>query len=232
MPYFLILAGISYELVASICTKGKTGFLRKAKSTVASTVATIMIDKHDLHTTWPVYSQPETRHLAQDGVNLIVERTQNCFGPGDVISAYCTVKSDSQTVVLRGFEMVLKETTVYRPGMHAQTKKAMPPQTQVRSISEGKVPVNVTLYGGSNHTSEVSCRLPEDHTTTTLNAARHIDVTYTLIIQAVMGTGNHLLMELPVIISNWQRYVSSSFCAIGMFIYKTSHRPVSQTAMQ
>jgi len=44
-----------------------------------------------------------------------------------------------------------------------------------------------------------------EHTTTTLNAARHIDVTYTLCIKAVMGTGIHLVMDLPVIISNLQR---------------------------
>jgi len=72
-------------------------------------------------------------------------------------------------------------------------------------MAESKVAVNTALYGGTSHTADLSCMISADHTTTTLNAARHIDVTYTLCIKAVMGTGSHIVMELPVIISNWQR---------------------------
>lgn len=184
------------------------GFLRKAKSVVTSTVAPIIIDKHELHSTWPVYQQPETRHLAQDGVNLIVERTSNCYGPGDRVVVVATVKSDSlHTVILRGFEMFLKETTVFRAGVHSAGKKNAP-QIRAINIAETKTVVNSTLYGGTAHASELSCMVSPNHTTTTLNAARHIDVTYTLCIKALMGTGTHLIMELPVIISNWQRFVN------------------------
>ncbi|KAF8163766.1 hypothetical protein B0H34DRAFT_795424 [Crassisporium funariophilum] len=201
-------AGIGYELVASVCTKGKKGFLRKAKSVVVSTVSPIIIDKHELHSTWPVYCQPETRHLSQEGVNLIVERNHTCYGPGDRISVVATVKSDNlHTVILRGFEFFLKESTVFRAGVHSAGKKSVP-QERLLSIAESKVAVNATLYGGTSHTSELSCTVSPGHTTTTLNAARHIDVTYTLCIKALMGTGTHLVMELPVIISNWQRHVS------------------------
>ncbi|PPQ78439.1 hypothetical protein CVT25_011884 [Psilocybe cyanescens] len=197
-------AGIGYELVASVCTKGKKGFLRKAKSVVASTIAPIIIDKHELHSTWPVYQQPETRHLAQEGVNLIIERKNTCFGPGDRVSVVATVKSDSlHTVILRGFEMTLREATVFRAGVHTAGKKNAPQVRQV-NIAETKVGVNATLYGGTAHTSELSCMIQPDHTTTSLNAARHIDITYTLCIKALMGTGAHLVMDLPVIISNWQ----------------------------
>ena len=116
-----------------------------------------------------------------------------------------TVKSDSvQTVILRGFEFYLKEATVYRAGAHAPGKKTAP-QVRQMNIAESKVAVNTTLYGGTSHTADLSCVISADHTTTTLNAARHIDVTYTLCIKAVMGTGSHIVMELPVIISNWQR---------------------------
>ncbi|KDR69329.1 hypothetical protein GALMADRAFT_104297 [Galerina marginata CBS 339.88] len=202
-------AGIGYELVASVCTKGKRGFLRKAKSVVTSTTSPIIIDKHELHSTWPVYCQPETRHLAQEGVNLIVERTNNCYGPGDRVAVIATVKSDSlHTVILRGFEFSLKEATVFRAGVHAPGGRRNAPQVKQVNIAENKVAVNATLYGGTSHTSELTCMISSTHTTTTLNAARHIDVTYTLVIKALMGTGTHLIMELPVIVSNWERHVS------------------------
>jgi hypothetical protein len=117
-----------------------------------------------------------------------------------------TVRSDSlHTVILCGFEFYLKEAAVYRAGIHAQGKKSAP-QVRQMNTSQGKVAVNATLYGGTSHTSDLTCVISADHTTTTLNTARHIDVTYTLCIKALMGTGTHLVMDLPVIISNWQRF--------------------------
>lgn len=180
------------------------GFLRKAKSVVVSTISPITIDKHELHSTWPVYCQPETRHVMQDGVNLSVQRNNTCYGPGDRISVTVVVKSDSvHSIILRGLELSLKETTVFRAAIGPGRR--IPPQERQLNISDSKVPVNLTLYGGSSHSAELSCLLSPTHTTTTLNAARHIDITYTLCIRALMGAGPPLAMELPVIISNWQR---------------------------
>ncbi|KAK7023762.1 high-temperature-induced dauer-formation protein-domain-containing protein [Favolaschia claudopus] len=202
-------AGINYELVASVCTKGKKGFLRKRKSVVVSTQADVLIDKHELHSTWPVYCQPETRNINQEGVTLIVERSATCYGPGDRVSLFATVKSDAlHTVILRGFELTLKESTIFRAGPYTSGKKSAP-QVRVISISENKFPVNATLYGGTQHRAELTCMISPDHTTTTLNAARHIDITYTLSVKALMGTGTPLIMDLPVILSNWQRAVSA-----------------------
>jgi len=181
------------------------GFLRKAKVVETVETAPVIIDKHELHSTWPVYCQPEQRHVSQDDINLIVERNRTCFGPGDRISVVATVKSDSlHTVILRGFQILLKEATVYRPGIPG--RRAAPLANQV-AISETKVDVNATLYGGTSHNSELACMVPANHTTPTLTSARHIDVTYTLSVKALIGTGTHLAMELPIIMSNWQRCV-------------------------
>ncbi|KAJ6623396.1 hypothetical protein B0H10DRAFT_787600 [Mycena sp. CBHHK59/15] len=202
-------AGINYELLASVCTKGKKGFLRKRKSVVVSTQADILIDKHELHSTWPVYCQPETRNISQEGVTLIVERNHTCYGPGDRVALFATIKSDAlHTVILRGFELTLKESTIFRAGPYTSGKKSAP-QVRVLTISENKFPVNATLYGGTQHRTELTCMISPDHTTTTLNAARHIDITYTLSVKALMGTGTPLIMDLPVIVSNWQRAVSA-----------------------
>ncbi|KAI8989803.1 hypothetical protein BD414DRAFT_439095, partial [Trametes punicea] len=201
-------AGIRYELIASICVQGKKGFLRRDKPTITATASTIVIDKHELHSTWPIYSQPETRMHSQDGVTLIVDRAQTCYGPGDRVVVNATVKSDTvHTVMLRGFEFMLRETTVFRAGPHTQGKKGSP-QVKVASIGEQKVPVNVTLYGGTQHKAELSVTIPSNHTSATINAARHIDITYVLTVKALMSTGQPVSMDLPVMISNWPRSVS------------------------
>ncbi|KAJ7580845.1 hypothetical protein C8J56DRAFT_751437, partial [Mycena floridula] len=61
---------------------------------------------------------------------------------------------------------------------------------------------------GMHHKLELGCAVSPNHTTTTLNAARHIDITYVVVVRALMGTGKRLGMELPVVVSNWQRGVS------------------------
>lgn len=166
----------------------------------------IVIDKHELHSTWPVYTQPDSRDLSQDGVTLTVERTHTCYGPGDRIAVTAIVKSDSlHTVILRGFEFSLKETVVFRAGPNMTGKKGAP-QVKVGNVGEQKVPVNATIYGGNIHKAELAVTVPPHHTSTTLNSARHIDVTYVLTVKALMGTGKPLILDLPVIISNWPRY--------------------------
>lgn len=183
------------------------GFLRRDKHVILSTSAQIIIDKHELHSTWPVYVQPERRNISLDGVSLIIERTNTCYGPGDRISIMAIVKSESmQTIVLRGFEFSLRETTVFRAGPNTVGKKAAP-QVKTGSVCEQKVPVNSTLYSGAQHKAELAITVPAHHTSTTLNAARHIDITYVLTAKALLATGKPLVMDLPIIISNWPRYV-------------------------
>ncbi|KAI0797479.1 hypothetical protein C8Q75DRAFT_2414 [Abortiporus biennis] len=119
-----------------------------------------------------------------------------------------TVKSDTlHTVILRGFEFALREAIQFRAGPHATGKKGAP-QVKQGIVHEQKVPVNLTLYGGTQHKAELVVTVPPHHTTTSMSSARHIDITYVLTAKALMGTGQPLVMDLPVIISNWPRTVS------------------------
>ncbi|KAG6371878.1 hypothetical protein JVT61DRAFT_8877 [Boletus reticuloceps] len=200
-------AGIRYELVATVCTLGKQGFFRRRKAAVLSQATTIIIDKHELHSTWPVYSQPESRSVHQDGVHLTVERDRTCYGPGDRVSVMALLKSDAvHPVVLRGFEFTLRETTIFRAGPQATAKRSGP-QSKTANIGEQKVPLSVTLYNGMQHKAELGCLIPNTHTTTTLNAARHIDITYVIVARAWIGQMQSVTMELPVIVSNWPRRI-------------------------
>ncbi|TCD67039.1 hypothetical protein EIP91_000601 [Steccherinum ochraceum] len=226
-------AGVKYELIATLCIKGKKGFLKRDKHNIIATSSPIIIDKHELHSTWPVYTQPEGRKLTQEGVTLTVERSHTCFGPGDRITVNAIVRSDSlSTVILRGFEFSLRETTVFRAGPHTTGKKGAP-QVKVANVGEQKVPVNATLYGGTQHKAELSATVPSHHTTTTLNAARHIDITYVLIVKALMGTGKPIVIDLPVVISNWPRAVSvEAVRRIGMAPNVQSQSVQGQPAVQ
>jgi hypothetical protein len=126
--------------------------------------------------------------------------------------------------------MTLKETTIFRAQPFTAPRKAAP-LSRVVTIAETKLAINATLYGGTMHQAELQCQLPENHTTTTLNAARHIDVTYVISVKALMGTGTHITMDLPLIISNWQR----SGCFDNHLLsleYSQSRRYISQEAIR
>ncbi|KAG6868808.1 hypothetical protein C0993_010106 [Termitomyces sp. T159_Od127] len=201
-------AGIQYELVASLCTKGKRSFFRKRKSVVVSTQAAVTIDKHELHSTWPIYCQPETRQVIQNGATLVVERNQLCYGPGDRISLRALLRSDALSdTVLRGFELTLREYSRFDPGQQAG-KKSVPPQERVATICETKLAINGSLFPGQEHRAELACLISDHHTTTSLNSARHIDVAYFLSVKAFVDNVPTIVMDLPVIVSNWQRGTS------------------------
>lgn len=116
-----------------------------------------------------------------------------------------TVKSEvMHTVILRGFEFALRETTVFRAGGNVHGKKGVP-QVRTTPVGEQKVPVNATLYGGAMHKAELAVTIPSQHTSTTLNAARHIDITYVLTVKALLSTGKPIVLDLPVVVSNWPK---------------------------
>jgi hypothetical protein len=67
-------------------------------------------------------------------VNLIAERTRACFGSGDRL----------QAVILRGFELILGETTIFRMG---------PFSMEGKSAVQRHFPVNTALY--AEHRTEL-----------------------------------------------------------------------------
>ncbi|KZT71245.1 hypothetical protein DAEQUDRAFT_763856 [Daedalea quercina L-15889] len=201
-------AGIRYELIAAVCLKGKRGLLRRDKPTISTVSSTIIIDKHELHSTWPIYQQPETRSQKEGDITLFVERCRTCFGPGDRITLSAIVKAENNFKdTLRGFELTLRETTVFRGGPHTTGKKGAP-VIKVVHISEQRVPLNAALFGGMQHKADLFVTVPAHHTSATLNTARHIDITYQLVVKALMATTSHVSIDLPVVISNWPKAVS------------------------
>ncbi|KAK0451269.1 uncharacterized protein EV420DRAFT_1646359 [Desarmillaria tabescens] len=73
--------GIKYELIASLCTKGERGFLHKIKSNVVLTQNEIVIDKHDLHSMWPVYCQTDVQRVELDGCLFDRRASSNLLWP-------------------------------------------------------------------------------------------------------------------------------------------------------
>ncbi|KAF9443208.1 hypothetical protein P691DRAFT_843738 [Macrolepiota fuliginosa MF-IS2] len=194
-------AGIRYELVATVCMKGK-GVLSREKNATVRKMVPVIIDKHELHSPWPIYCQPEKQEVTGADGNLTIERRQTCHGPGDHISVAATFKLNStyRVVVLQGLELTLKELINFR------TTYDKPPLTLLADVAETKLPVNTTVYAGRmTYQTELACQVPRTHSTPTISTAHHVYVTYHLSIKALLNTGMHIVKDFPVIITNWER---------------------------
>jgi hypothetical protein len=216
-------SGIRYELVASVCVKGKRylsscnqsvalknfdsrGLLRKSASSVIEDVQILQIDKHELHSTWPVYNQPDTRTESRDQLTLTATRTKSCFSPGERVSVQATLNSNSFTAAhLRAFDFSLVETIHFRPGPKIKPSKKAGPLFKSTRIGEHRIPVNATLYGGMKHSADLSCIVSPDHVNPTVNSARNVDVAYKIVVIAQVDNVTPYSLELPVYISNWQK---------------------------
>ncbi len=82
---------------------------------------------------------------------LTVDRSQNCYGPGDRVVVHATIRSDStHATILRGFEFTLKETTIFRAGPHVGGRSGGP-QIKINIIGEQKgAPLGARSDGPSN----------------------------------------------------------------------------------
>ncbi|KAG8886482.1 hypothetical protein FRB97_002993 [Tulasnella sp. 331] len=204
-------AGIKYELVASVLVKGKRGLLRRDATPILSSSCQIVVDKHELHSAWPIYAQPESRSRSVDGHTLTVNRTHTAFGPGDRIAVQTIVKNDArQTNHIRYYEFALLEHVVYRPGPQGNGRRNGP-QLRRTPVQEQRIPITITspLHPGMQAKAELSLQVPMSHTTTTVSYAQRIEVNYIILVKAVLAGGQQLALDLPVTMSNWTRSQST-----------------------
>lgn len=182
------------------------GLLRKSHSTVMEDLTILQIDKHELHSTWPVFHQPETKTESRDHLTLTVTRNQSCFSPGERVQVKATLHSNSFTAAhLRAFDFSLVETIRFQPAPKVKPIKKAGPLFKSTRIGEHRIPVNQTLYGSMQHSAELSCVLHPDHITPSVNNARHIDVSFKIVVIAQVDNVKPYSLELPVTISNWQQ---------------------------
>ncbi|KAG8902423.1 hypothetical protein FRC01_009577, partial [Tulasnella sp. 417] len=209
-------AGIKYELVATILTKGKKGILRRESTQNVSASCQIVIDKHELHSAWPMYARPESRSKMLDGYTFTVNRTRQAYGPGDRIAVQSLVKNDtSQVNQVRYYEISLREHVMYTPaGNQNGTRKMMTqPQTRPRAIVEQRIPITMAspLHPGMQAKAELSLQVPFNQRTTTVSFAHRIEVNFVIYVRAVLATGLQLFLDLPITMSHWTRAQSIDF---------------------
>jgi hypothetical protein len=179
------------------------GILRRDATPTLSTAHPIIILKHELHSNWPVYSQLDRKETSKEGLTLVVERSRTCIGPGEQLELKACLKSESPIPFsFRGFDMTLRENVSFRAHPGATTsKKVNIPQARTTVIGDQKIAANVILHHGMQHIAAITCALPQSYNAMTVDAARLIDIRYTVHVSAVLEGGRVLDLQIPLTVS-------------------------------
>lgn len=121
-----------------------------------------------------------------------------------------SLKSDSPIPFsFRGFDMTLRENVSFRAHPGATTsKKVNIPQARTTVIGEQKEPANVILHHSMKHVAAIKCALPQSYNAMTVDAARLIDIRYTIHVSAVLEGGRVLDLQIPLTISPFPKHYS------------------------
>lgn len=208
--------GISYEMVTSLCVKSKKGLLRKEEtSTVIQSTQAIVIEKHELHSTWPIYAVPDDHELMANQVVARVYRKQTCYGPGDKVELRIILTSKNVSPVkIKAVAVSIRETVTFKGNSKRSSRVLSGGATKTanqrtESIAQKAQNLGIKLYKGDTKTYDMSLTIPKNHSLMTIQTAKHIEISYTMRIY-VDAKQPIILDHLPLTITSVPRAQSSS----------------------
>ncbi|OCF61136.1 hypothetical protein L486_00780 [Kwoniella mangroviensis CBS 10435] len=186
--------GIRYELVAALCYKQKSGLFKKESYPILKISEPLIVIKHDLHSSWPLYNIPDSKTIkaSNDQLTLNVSRPNTAFSSGDRIQFSASLKSTkSQPFKLKGFECTIYELITSIPippdpqGTKGKKRKSLQnPITKSRPISTVKAAVDERIGLGGEKSAKIEMLV--DRVLVTVKNARTLRVEYALEVKAVM----------------------------------------------
>ncbi|PWZ01979.1 hypothetical protein BCV70DRAFT_235625 [Testicularia cyperi] len=205
-------AGIAYELVTSLCVQSKKGLLRKeTTSSIIQNTHPLWLEKHELHSAWPVYSTPDDYDMVQDDVRVKVMRNQSCFGPGDSVDVRVLVFSERVSPLkLKNVSCAVRETITFKGSSKKSFGSNKAASQKTETLSTKSKSFGKKIYKGDRHTFDLACQIPRTHTLMSIQTAKHIEVSYTLRVQIETGKKPIIIDHLPITVSNFTRSASQT----------------------
>lgn len=208
-------AGIAYELVTSLCVRIKKGLLKKeVTSSIIQNTHPLWLDKHELHSTWPVYATPEDHEAIQDDIRVKVLRNRTCFGPGDSIDVRVIISSERVTPIkIKNVSFSVRETITFKNSTKKTFGSNKAASQKTETLSSKSKSFGKKVYKGDMHTFDLACQIPRTHTLMTIQTAKHIEVSYTLRVQVETAKKPIIIDHLPITVSNFTRTASDALVA-------------------
>ncbi|KAJ1021113.1 hypothetical protein NDA16_003899 [Ustilago loliicola] len=204
--------GINYELVTSLCVRSKKGLLKKeTTSSIIQNTHPLWLDKHELHSTWPVYAQPEDHEAIQDDIRVKVMRNRSCYGPGDSVDVRVIVSSERVSPIkVKNISFSIRETVTFKGSAKKTFGSNKAASQKTETLSSKSKSFGKKVYKGDMHTFDLSCQIPRTHTLVTIQTAKHIEVSYTLRVQVETAKKPIIVDHLPITVSNFTKTASDA----------------------
>jgi hypothetical protein len=181
-------SGVRYELVAALCYKRKGGIFKSDSAEIIKVSEPLNIIKHELHSVWPVYNNPDSKAVNAQDVTMTVQRPGVAFGPGDRILLTASIKSSRAIPFkLRGFECTLMEvvTMFARPAKDKKKKAQAGPVVKSRPIAQARCAVDESVGRGGEKSARIDMAVPVENLLVTVRHAKTLEVGYELQVKAV-----------------------------------------------
>lgn len=203
-------AGIAYELVTSLCVRSKKGLLKKeTTSSIIQNTHPLWLDKHELHSTWPVYATPDDHEVLQDDMRVKVLRDRSCFGPGDNITLRIILSSDRiSPIKVKSISFSIRETITFKGSAKKTFGSNKAASQKTETLSSKSKSFGKKVYKGDVHTFDLVCQIPRTHTLMTIQTAKHIEVSYSLRVQVETAKKPIIIDHLPLTVSNFTKSAS------------------------
>lgn len=203
-------SGVKYELLACLCYKQKGGIFKSDALGYVKTSESIQIIKHETHSAWAVYKQPDSRTIMGphgSAVQMTVQRPNSAFGPGDRLLLTATMQSArAKQLKLKGFEAHLYEIITVippppPPGANGTVKrdkrKSTLPNSKRRPVAMARFPVDEKIQPGGEKSARLDMTPPPGTLLCTTRGARTVKLEYELEIKSVCESG---IPELKVVL--------------------------------
>lgn len=198
----------------------RRGLLRREDtSSIIQSTQPIAIEKHELHSTWPIYSVPDDHELTLNQIVVRVYRKQTCYAPGDKVDIRVILTSKNvNPVKIKSVAFSVRETVTFKGSkrgsrMLGGSTKAANQKTE--TIAQKALSLGNKIYKGDVKTYDLSLTIPKTHSLMTIQTAKHIEVAYA--IRVYVDSKKPIVIDhLPLTMTTVPRATSESIVsAIG-----------------
>lgn len=202
-------SGIKYQLIASLKVRLKKGFMRKdTYETVIQDTQEFVLEKHELHSTWPIYNMPEEYETKDDAYSAKLLRNKWAFGVTDQMDVRIIVANHgAKSTKLKSVSMGIRQTVTFFPdsGTNAQ-----PIQQKSIMLDSKTKRINKKIKQGEFFLQDMDLLIPKKNTIMSIHTAKHIEVSHSLRVDVKMGKSVMTFDRINLLISGFLPTASSS----------------------
>ena len=205
-------SGIKYQLIASLKVRLKKGFMRKDMyETVVQDTQDFVLEKHELHSTWPIYNVPEEYETQEGPFTAKLMRNKWAYSVGDQMDLRIIVASKAmKTTKLKSISVGIRQNVSFFPetGMQAQ-----PIQQKSIMLDYKTKRINKKVQHGEYFMQDLNLIVPRKNAIMSIHTAKHMEISHSLRVDIKIGKAVMTFDRLNVLLSGFLSTASSSMIA-------------------